>query len=94
MLKTATPPYIQAPKIAYNPIDISKLIISAFITFPYSPLPNPLILPKMLARSTILELRDNYEDSGSNFNNSSYNRTRSELEAKVDRIVANRLEIN
>ncbi len=43
----------------------------------------------MPARLIILELRDDYEDSGSDFHNSSYNGTRSNLEAKVDRIVAN-----
>ncbi len=64
------------------------------MTFPYSPLPDPLISPKIPARSITLELRDDYEDSGSDFNNGSYNRTRSELEAKVDRIVANRPEID
>ena len=86
--KTAVPPYIQAPKIAHDPMDISELIIGTFTIFLYSPLPDPLILPKILARSIILELHDDYKDSGNDFNNGSYNRTRSELESKVDRIVA------
>jgi hypothetical protein len=35
-----------------------------------------------------------YNGSNNSFNVNSYNRTRSELEAKVDRIVAKRLEID
>ena len=92
--KTAAPPYVQAPKIAHDPMDVSELIIGAFTTFPYSPLPDPLILPKMPARSTTLELRDDYEDSGSDFDNGSYDGTRSELEVEVDRMVADRPEID
>ncbi len=66
MSKTAAPPYILAPKIAHNPIDISKLTIraimpvfiitSAFIIFN----PNPPVSPLMLARLIILELRNKY----------------------------------
>jgi len=37
---------------------------------------------------------DNYEDSGSDFDNGSYDGTRSELEAEVDRMVADRPEID
>ncbi len=65
-MKIAAPPYILAPKIAYNPIDISKLtiraimpafiIISAFIIFN----PDPPVLPLMLARLIILELYNKY----------------------------------
>ncbi len=65
-MKTTTPPYILAPKIAYNPIDINELIIraimpafiiiSAFIIFNS----NPPVSPLMLARLIILELCNKY----------------------------------
>ncbi len=143
-MKTAAPPYVSAPKIAHDPIDISKLTIraitpafttiSAFMTFN----PDPPVSPLMPARLTTLELRDEYQQTGRcvkcglkdhwiknyslaphnalagtststskrviiaaiNDNNSggsdlgNYNGTRSKLEAKVDKIVAEQPEID
>ena len=62
--KTAAPPYVSAPKIAdrNDPMDVSELTIGAFTTS--FPLPEPPISPKMPARSTTLELRDEYRRTG------------------------------
>jgi hypothetical protein len=66
--KTAAPLYVQAPRIAHDPMDVSELAISTFTTAPPNPpsppssnLSNLPISPKIPARSIILELRDEYK---------------------------------
>jgi hypothetical protein len=65
--KTAAPPYVQALRIAHDPMDVSELTIGAFTTAPPPPPSNPpnrSILPPMPARSTTLKLRDEYRRNG------------------------------
>jgi hypothetical protein len=75
MSKIATPLYVQVPKITHDLMNLNKIniitTISAFMTTSPNPLSlpslnlsNPSILPKIPARSTTLELRDEYKQNG------------------------------
>jgi hypothetical protein len=56
--KTAAPLYVQAPRIAHDPMDVSELTISAFTTAPSNPPPSNR--SNALAQSISLQLRSRY----------------------------------